>query len=80
MLANRFYPSVELFAWLHEQDGHDRLRLKGTLNVDPGFGDIVTTGELAADHTDRYLPKVWLFNQGVPTHLGILHEAGHPEP
>ena len=21
-----------------------------------------------------------MFNRGVPTHLGILHEAGHPEP
>ena len=80
LLADRFYPSVELFAWLHEQDWHYRLRLKGNLNVDPGFGDIVTTGELAAGHTERYLPNVWLFNQGVPTHLGILHEVGHPEP
>ncbi|MFZ1828338.1 MAG: transposase [Candidatus Competibacteraceae bacterium] len=79
-MADRFYPSVELFAWLHEQDWHYRLRLKGSLNVDPGFGDIVTTGELAAGHTERYLPNVRLFNQGVPTHLGILHEAGHPEP
>jgi hypothetical protein len=81
LLADWFYPSVELFAWLHAQPKwHYRLRLKGNLSVDPGVGDIVTTGELAAGQTERYLPKVGLFNQGVPTHLGILHEAGHPEP
>ena len=80
LLADRFYPSVELFAWLHGQDWHCRLRLKGNLNVDPGFGDVATTGELAAGHTERYLPNVRLFDRGVPTNLGILHEAGQPEP
>ncbi len=29
---------------------------------------------------ERYLPGVRLFAQGVMTNLGILHEAGHPEP
>ncbi len=79
--ADRFYPLVGWFEWLHTQPNwHDRLRLKGNLNVDPGFGDIVTTGELAAGDTERYLPKVRLFNQSVPMNLEILHEAGHPEP
>ncbi len=32
--------------------------LKGNLNVDPGFGDLVITGELADGHTERYLPNV----------------------
>jgi hypothetical protein len=81
VLADRFYPSVELFAWLHAQGWRYRLRLKGSLTVDPGVGEITTTGELAAGHTERcYLPDVRLFNHGVPTNLGILHEAGHPEP
>ena len=80
VLADRFYPSVELFEWLHEQSWHYRLRLKGNLTVDPGFGDIVTTGDLAAGQTERYLPDVRLFHHGVPTHLGILQEVGHPEP
>jgi len=53
--------------------------LKGNLNVDPGVGDIVT-GELVTGHTERYLPNVRLFDHGVPSHLGVLHEAGHPEP
>jgi len=80
LLADRFYPSIELFEWLHAQGWHYRLRLKGNLNVDPGFGDLTTTGELAAGQTERYLANVRLFNHGVPTNLGILHEAGHPEP
>jgi len=80
VLADRFYPSVELFAWLHAQGWHYRLRLKGSLTVDPGVGEITTTGELAAGHTERYLSDVRLFNHGIPTNLGILHEAGHPEP
>ena len=80
MLADRFYPSVELFEWLHARGWQYRLRLTGNLNVDPGFGAIVTTGALAAGQTERYLPNVRLFNHGVPTHLGIPHEAGHPEP
>ncbi len=80
VLADRFYPSAALFTWLHGQAWHHRLRLKGNLNVDPGVGDIVTTGELATGHTERYLPNVRLFDHGVPSHLGILHEAEHPEP
>jgi hypothetical protein len=30
--------------------------------------------------SERYVPNVHLFEQGVPTHGGVLHEAGHPEP
>jgi hypothetical protein len=79
--ADRFYPSVALFEWLHAQPGwHYRLRLKRNLNVDPGFGDLTTTGALAAGQTERYLPKVRLFDHGVSTNLAIWHEAGHPEP
>lgn len=79
--ADRFYPSVDLFAWLHAQPGwHYRLRLKGNLNVDPGFGDLTTTGALAAGQTERYRTKGWLFNQGIPTNLAIRQESGHPEP
>ncbi|MFN8665515.1 MAG: transposase [Thermomicrobiales bacterium] len=80
LLADRFYPSVELFAWLRAQGWHYRLRLKGNLTVDPGVGESTTTGELAAGYAERYLPDVRLFDHGIPTHLGILHEAGHPAP
>jgi len=81
LCADRFYPSVDLLEWLHAQSGwHDRLRLKSHFTVDPGFGDLTTTGELAAGQTERYLPHVRLFNQGVATNLALGHEPGHPEP
>lgn len=78
--ADRFYPSSDLFAWLDAHHWHYRLRLKGNLLADPGSGDETTTGGLAQGAAERYLPGVRLFAQGVMTHLGILHEAGHPEP
>ena len=78
--ADRLYPSSDLFAWLDAQGWGYRLRLKGNLLADPGHGDETTTGGLAQGVTERYLPGVRLFAQGVMTHLGILHEAGHPEP
>jgi hypothetical protein len=78
--ADRFYPSADLFAWLEGHGWGYRLRLKGNLLADPGYGDETTTGELARDVPERYLPGVRLFAQGVMTNLGILHEAGHPEP
>lgn len=81
LTADRFYPSSSLFAWLEAQGWGYRLRLKGNLLVDPGQGDEVSTGELAQGVKERYLPGVRLFAQGIiMTNLGILHEAGHPEP
>jgi hypothetical protein len=80
LLADRFYPSVELFEWLHAHGWRYRLRLKGNLLADPGQSDEVTTGDWAQDVKERYLPGVLLFAHGVSTNLGILHEAGHPEP
>lgn len=78
--ADRFYPSRDLFRWLQAQSWSYRLRLKGNILADPGFGDEVTTGDLAQGVTERYLPNVRLFAHGVMTNLGILQEAGHAEP
>jgi hypothetical protein len=78
--ADRFYPSVNPFDWLHARGWRYRSRLKGNLLADPGHGDEVTTGELAQGVKARYLAGVRLFASGVLTNLGILHEAGPPEP
>ncbi len=78
--ADRFYPSGALFGWLHTHGWHYRLRLKGNLLADPGYGDETTTKALARGVTERYLPAVQLFAEGVMTNLGILHEPGHEEP
>jgi Transposase DDE domain len=81
LLADRFYPSVDLFSWLHREGWHYRLRLKGNLLADTGEGDETTTGELAQGVNERYLLNVRLFAQGgILTNLGIVHEEGHPEP
>jgi hypothetical protein len=81
LLADRFYPSVELFQWLKAQSWHYRLRLKSNLRVDTGIGDETTTGQLARDSTERYWPNVRLFSVGeVMTNIGIVHDEGHPEP
>ena len=80
LLADRFYPSVVLFEWLHRHGWRYRLRLKGNLLADPVHGEETTTGELAREVKERYLPQVRLFAEGVLTNLGILHEPGHEEP
>jgi hypothetical protein len=80
LLADRFYPSAEWFGWLHRYGWRYRLRLKGNLVVDPGYGDETTTGELARGVTERDLPDVRLFAAGVATNWGMGHEAGHEEP
>jgi hypothetical protein len=78
--ADRFYPSAALFEWLHRHGWRYRLRLKGNLLADPGHGDETTTGALAREVKERYLPQVRLFAEGVLTNLGILHEASQEEP
>lgn len=69
-----------MIEWLHAQGWHYRLRLKGNLNVDLGFSQITTTGELAAGYPDLYLTDLRWFNHGVQTNLRIRNEPGHPEP
>ncbi len=78
--ADRFYPSEALFAWLDAQGWGYRLRLKGNVLADTGEGDETTTGGLAQGFVERYLAGVRLFARGAMANLGILHEAGHPEP
>ncbi len=78
--AERFYPSAEWFAWLQVHGWRYRLRLKGNLLVDPGYGAETTTGELARGVIERYLLGIQWLAAGISTHLGILHEAGHEEP
>lgn len=74
--ADRFYPSVGLFNGLHAPVWHYWLCLKGNLGVDPGYGEEVTTGDLAQGLKEHYLPGVQLLAHGVSTNLGILCEDG----
>jgi hypothetical protein len=80
LAADRFYPSAALFRWLQAHDWCYRLRLKKNLLADLGVGDVTTTGALADSHRERYERDVMLFESGVMTHVGIVHDAGHDEP
>jgi hypothetical protein len=78
--ADRFYPSIDLFEWLRRQNWQYRIRLKSNILADPGYSDEAPLGQWEQDVTERYLPNVRLFAQGVMTNVGILHEPGHAEP
>lgn len=45
-----------------------------------GRGDLVTTGQWAEGVRERYEAQVRLFEQAVPTHLGVLQESGPAQP
>ena len=74
-----FQPIGSIPAW-RCWSGSYRLRLKGHLRVDIGQSEETTTGALAQGVRERYLTEVGLFACGVQTHLGILHDPGHPQP
>ncbi len=80
LLADRFHPSAALFEWLIPAGWPYRRRLKGKLLVDDGCAGIGSTGELAAGVRERYAVNAGLFEAGIATALGVLHEAGRPEP
>lgn len=77
---DRFYPSARLILWLQQHRWQYRLRLKSNLGVDIGRAEITTTGQLAHGVRERYCPKARLFDSGVETNIGVLHEPNHPEP
>lgn len=80
LLADRFYPSVALFEWLRQNSWDWRMRLKGNLLVDVGDAAVGTTGDLATGVRERHEVDARLFEAGVVTSIGVLHEPGHPEP
>ena len=80
LMADRFYPSANLFNWLQEHKWGYRLRLKGNFKVDIGNDDVKTTKDLASGIKYRKEIDVKLFQSGVKTNIGVLHEPGHDEP
>lgn len=80
LAADRFYPSAPLFAWLQAHGWGYRLRLKGNHALDIGCAEVTSTGDFARGVTQRFARGARLFESGIETNLGVLHEAGHPEP
>jgi hypothetical protein len=80
LAADRFYPSAPLLEWLQARGWGYRLRLKGNHVVDVERPDIACTADLARGVSQRYEAGARLFERGVVTNIGVLHETGHPEP
>lgn len=74
--ADRFYGTSALIEWCQKHDWQYRIRLKGNLTLQHEGGEL-TTGEAASLEMnglkDAQLGRV-------TTHIGIIHEAEHPEP
>jgi hypothetical protein len=76
LAADRFYGTSNLISWCQHRQWRYRVRLKGNLILIHAGGEI-STGEAASQGLnvlyDASLGKTI-------THIGIIHEAGHPEP
>jgi hypothetical protein len=78
LAADRFYGTAALIRWCQDHQWHYRLRLKGNLILQHE-GQKMTTGEAAKTNASG-LMHACLNESGVSTHIGFLHEEGHPEP
>lgn len=79
LAADRFYPSAALLEWLQRQRWGYRLRLKGNHVVDVGCAEVSCTADLASGVSQRHACAARLFECGVQTNIGVLHEPGHEE-
>ena len=83
LLGDRFYGCVELIRYCQRQSWGYRLRLKNNLLVDTGTVSTTTgglAGPVSAGVRDGcYLKDIYLTEQQVQTHLGIIHDSGHKE-
>ena len=78
LMGDRFYGTANLIGWCQERTWDYRLRLKGNLTVFDGAE--TTTTAACAEKRTFYLEDVELTARRVRTHIGIIHDPGHPEP
>jgi hypothetical protein len=74
--ADRFYGTASLIDWCQQHKWDYRIRLKGNLHLRHEGGEL-TTGE-AVSLGMNALKNAQLGR--VITHIGLIQEAGHPEP
>jgi hypothetical protein len=77
LAGDRFYGTAALMEWCQQAGWDYRLRLKGNILIYQNIGekslhDLYQEGQ-------RSLSSARLVS-GVTTHIGIVHEDGHPEP
>jgi hypothetical protein len=78
LMADRFYGSVDLLVWLKNQGWDWRIRLKESFLISTTEGQM----DKIADFNGRkeyYDSDATLFEEGIPTSIGWIHEAGHKE-
>jgi hypothetical protein len=78
LMGDRFYGTAELIGWCQERAWDYRLRLKGNLTVFDGAE--TTTTAVCAKERVFWLEDVDLTARRVRTHIGIIHDPGHPDP
>lgn len=76
--ADRFYGTSAMINCCQQAGWQYRIRLKSNLILDHEDGEI-TTGQ-AVSLKMTLLENATFNNTNVETHIGIQHEAGHPEP
>lgn len=76
--ADRFYGTSAMIRWCQQAGWQYRIRLRSNLILDHE-GEEITTGQAASLKMTR-LENATFNNTNVKTHIGILHEADHPEP
>lgn len=78
LAADRFYGTSMLVGWCQKHHWSYRIRLKGNIIFQHAGGEI--TALAAAKSKLAALENATFNGTDVTTHIGILHEAGHPEP
>jgi Transposase DDE domain len=76
--ADRFYGTSAMVSWCQQAGWQYRIRLKSNLILHHEGGEI-TTGQAASMNMTQ-LENATFNNTNVKTHIGILHDVGHPEP
>lgn len=78
LAADRFYGTAALIGWCQRAGWQYRIRLKGNLTLYHEGGEMAT-GDLL-----RLCPEgvraAQLYDSGVHSNIGVLHEKGHREP
>jgi hypothetical protein len=78
LAADRFYGTAALIKWCQETGWDFRIRLKSNLTLMHQGGEL-STGEILLT-VPQGIENAELYGTGVTTNIGVLHEAGHPEP
>jgi hypothetical protein len=78
LAADRFYGTAALINWCQKAGWDYRIRLKSNLTLNAQGGKL-STGEILLS-SPQGIEDAELYGTGTTTNIGVLHEAGHPEP